>query len=128
MCAKGGNMRSKWITHKGERIFFADLSGLGRHLDAFREELMEAETVAYQQPEGSLLVLTDVRDTVLSSEVMDFAKESAARVTKYIRKEAIIGMAGVRQVLLDAVSRFSGRHFATFDNVEAAKDWLVSEN
>ncbi|MFN2269221.1 MAG: hypothetical protein ACK2US_00185 [Anaerolineae bacterium] len=121
-------MRSKWITHKGERIFFADLSGLGRHLDAFREELMEAETVAYQQPEGSLLVLTDVRDTVLSSEVMDFAKESAARVTKYIRKEAIIGMAGIRQVLLDAVSRFSGRHFATFDNVEAAKDWLVSEN
>jgi hypothetical protein len=72
--------------------------------------------------------LTDVRDTVLSSEVMDFAKESSARVTKYIRKEAVIGVAGIRQVLLDAVSRFSGRQFATFDNLEAAKDWLVSKS
>lgn len=89
---------------------------------------MEAETVAYQQPESSLLVLTDVRDTVLSSEVMDFAKESSARVRKYIRREAIIGMSGIRQILLDAVSRFSGRRFATFDTIEAAKDWLVSGN
>ncbi|MBN1979062.1 MAG: hypothetical protein JW918_16800 [Anaerolineae bacterium] len=121
-------MRSRWITYKGERIFFADLSGLGRHPDAFREELMEAEALAHQQPEGSLLVLTDVRDTVLSSEVMDFAKESSARMTKYIRKEAIIGMAGIRHVLLDAVSRFSGRQFAAFDDIEAAKDWLVSDN
>ena len=120
-------MKSQWITHKGERIFLADLSGLGRRPDAFREELTEAETVACQQPEGSLLVLTDVRDTVLSSEVMDFAKESSARTKKYIRKEAIIGVAGIRQVLLAAVSRFSGRQFAAFDDIEAAKDWLVSE-
>lgn len=121
-------MRSRWITHKGEQIFFADLSGLGRHPDAFREELIEAEAVASQQPEGSVLVLTDVRDTVLFSEVMDFAKESSARMAKYIRKEAIIGMSGIRQVLLDAVSRFSGRQFATFDDIEAAKDWLVNGN
>jgi hypothetical protein len=121
-------MRSRWITHKGERIFFADLSGLGRHPDAFQEELIEAETIGSQQPEGSLLVLTDVRDTILSSEVMDLAKESSARMTKYIRKEAIIGVTGIRQILLDAVSRFSGRHFATFDDIEAAKDWLVNSN
>lgn len=121
-------MRSKWITHKGERIFFVDLSSFGRHPDAFREELTEVEAIAYQQLEGSLLVLTDVRDTVVSSEVMDFAKESSARMRKYIRKEAIIGVSGIRHVLLDAVSRFSGRRFATFDDVEAAKDWLVSDN
>jgi hypothetical protein len=121
-------MKSKWITHKGERIFFVDLSDFGRRPDVFREELMEAEAVAYQEPDGSLLVLTDVRDTVVSSEVMDFAKESSARMTKYIRKEAIIGVSGIRQVLLDAVSRFSGRHFAVFDDVEAAKDWLVSDD
>lgn len=121
-------MRSKWVTHKDERIFFVDLSGLGRHPDAFREELVQVEAVARQQPEGSIRVLTDVRDTVLSSEVMDFAKESSARMTKYICKEAIVGVSGVRQVLLDAVSRFSGRQFATFDDIEAAKDWLVSSN
>jgi hypothetical protein len=121
-------VRSKWVIHEGERIFFVDLSGLGRHPDAFREELVEVEAVARQRPEGSILVLTDVRDTILSSEVMDFAKESSARMTKYICKEAIVGVSGVRQVLLEAVSRFSGRQFATFDDIEAAKDWLVGAN
>jgi len=121
-------MRSKWVTHEGKRLFFVDLSGLGRHPAAFREELVEVEAVAHQQPEGSILVLTDVRDTVLFSEVMDLAKESSARMAKYIRKEAIVGMSGIRQVLLDAVSRFSGRQFAAFDDIEAAKDWLVSDN
>ncbi|MBN1812830.1 MAG: hypothetical protein JXA14_13425 [Anaerolineae bacterium] len=120
-------MKSKWITHKGERIFFVDLSSFGRHPDAFREELVGVEAVAYQQPEGSLLVLTDVRDTVVSSEVMNVAKESSARTAKYIRKEAILGMSGIRQVLLDAISRFSGRQFAAFDDIETAKDWLVSD-
>jgi hypothetical protein len=121
-------MKSRWTTHKGERIFFVDLSSLGRHPDAFREELTEVEAVARQQPENSVLALTDVRDTVLSSEVMDFAKASAARMAKYVRKDAIVGVSGIRRVLLDAVSRFSGRQFATFDDVEAAKDWLASSN
>jgi len=121
-------MKSKWITHKGKRIFFVDLLGFGRQSAALREELMQAEAVAYQQPGGSLLVLTDVRDTILSSEVMDFVKESSARATKHVRKEAIIGITGIRQVLLDAVSRFSGQQFATFDDVEAAKDWLVDDD
>jgi hypothetical protein len=119
-------MRSRWITHKGERVFFADLSGLGRHPDAFYEELRQAESVTLQQPEGSLLILTDVRDTVLSSEVMAFAKESSARTAKLVRKEAIIGISGIRQVLLEAISRASGRQFATFDDIEEAKDWLVN--
>jgi hypothetical protein len=123
-----GMMKSRWITYKGKRIFFVDLSGFGRHPDALREELVQAEAAAYREPEGSLLVLTDVRDTILSSEVMDFVKQSSARATKHIRKEAIIGMTGIRQVLLDAVSRFSGRRFTVFDDVEVAKDWLVSED
>jgi hypothetical protein len=121
-------MKSKWITHKGKQIFFVDLSGFGRQSDALQEELMQAEAVACQQPEGSLLVLTDVRDTILSSEVMDFVKESAARAAKYVRKEAITGITDMRQVLLDAVSRFSGRQFAAFGDVEVAKDWLVGDD
>jgi hypothetical protein len=121
-------MRSKWITHKGKRIFHIDLSGLGRNGEAFRKELLEAEAVTCQQPEDSLLVLTDTRDTVVSSEVMSIAKEGSARTTKYVRKTAVIGVTGVRQVLLDAVSRFSGQQFATFDDIETAKDWLVSDD
>jgi hypothetical protein len=37
-------------------------------------------------------------------------------------------MSGIRRILLDAVSRFSGRQFAAFDDVNEAEDWLVSES
>jgi hypothetical protein len=57
---KGGDMRSRWIVHEGERILFVDLSGFGRHPDAFREELTEVEAEVYQQLEGSLRVVRSV--------------------------------------------------------------------
>lgn len=75
---------------------------------------------------NSLLVLTDVRDTVLSSEAVSIGKESSAQTTKHVRKTAVIGISGFRKVLIDAVSRFSGQRFALFDDVGGAKDWLVS--
>ena len=121
-------MKSGWIIHKEKQIFHIDLSGFGRDTDAFRKELMAAESVTCQQPAGSLAVLTDVRDTVASSEVMNLAKESSGRTTKYVRKTAVIGVTGIRRVLLDAVSRFSGQQFAAFDDIEAAKDWLASDD
>jgi hypothetical protein len=119
-------MKSKWIAHRGKRIFHIDLSGLGRNIDAFREELAAAESVTSQQPEDSLLVLTDIRDTVVSSEAMNVAKQSSARTTKHICRTAVLGVTGIRKILLDAVSRFSGQRFEVFGDIEAAKDWLVS--
>lgn len=119
-------MKSRWIDHKGKRIFHIDLSGLGRNADAFQEELAAAESVTIQQPGDSLLVLTDIRDTVVSSEAMNVAKQSSARTTGHICKTAVLGVMGIRKILLDAVSRFSGQRFEAFDDIEAAKDWLVS--
>ncbi len=118
-------MKSKWITHTGKRIFHIDLSDLQTDVDAWRTELDEASAITRQQPKNSLLVLTDVRGTVMSSEVVSIAKESSAETTKYVRKTAVIGISGFRKVLIDAVSRFSGQRFAIFEDVEEAKDWLV---
>ena len=119
-------MKSKWITHAGKSIFHIDLSDFWTDADALRTELDEASAITCQQPEDSLLVLTDVRGTVLSSEVLNIGKESSAKTTKHVRKTAVLGISGFRKVLLDAVSRFSGQSFAVFEDAEEAKDWLVS--
>jgi hypothetical protein len=116
-------MKSRWITHAGKSIFHIDLSDFWTDVDALKAELDEASAITCQQPENSLLVLTDVRGTVLSTEVLNIGKESSARTTKHVHKTAVLGISGFRKVLLDAVSRFSGQCFAVF---EEAKDWLVS--
>jgi len=118
-------MKSKWIEHKGKNIFFIDISGFQMDTKGFKAELDEAAAITTQQPENSVLVLTDIRSTVVSKEAVGIAKDSSAQTTKYVRKTAVLGVEGFRKVLLDAVSRFSGQKIVTFDDVEKAKDWLV---
>jgi hypothetical protein len=43
-----------------------------------------------------------------------------------VHKTAILGITGARRALLDIVVRFSGMQVVPFDDVQKAKDWLVS--
>ncbi len=118
-------MKSTWITHRGEKIFYIDLSDFQLDHKAFIEELGTAEVTTCLQPENSLLVLTDLNNTVVSPEAMRFAKESSGRTMKHVRKTAVVGITGMQKFLLGAVSRFSGQRFSVFDDIEKARDWLV---
>jgi len=118
-------MQSEWITHKGKRIFYSNLSGFHTDVTALGAEIDESDTVICQQPENSILVLVDVRGSVGSTEVVQLFKDSSIRTKKYVRKTAVIGISGFRKVLLDAITRFSGRNATTFDDLDAAKDWLA---
>jgi hypothetical protein len=96
-------------------------------IESFKAELDAASAITMQQPENSVLVLTDIRGTVLTREAVSIAKDSSAQTTKFVYRTAILGIEGFRKVLLDAVSRFSGQKIVTFDDINEAKDWLVSQ-
>ena len=119
-------MRSEWQTHKGKRFMYANCSNLGVDVDQLTAELDAADAMIVQEPENSVLVLTDVRGLVGSNEAIAIFKVSATRTQKYIRKSAVIGVGGaIRRLLVEAVSRFSGQPLVTFEDLERAKDWLV---
>ncbi len=118
-------MQSEWITHKGKRIFFSNLSGFHTDVAALGAELDGAGDAICQQPENSVLVLVDIQNTVGSTQVVQLLKNSSLRTKKHVRKTATIGVSGFRKVLLDAINRFSGRNVTLFDDLDAAKDWLV---
>ena len=101
-------MKSKWIFYKGVKILYADYSGFKNDAAALKIENDGVDAVVCQQAPGSVLCISDVRDTVASSEAMAIIKNSAKRTNPYVRKQAVIGVTGVRRVLADAVVRFSG--------------------
>ena len=41
-------------------------------------------------------------------------------------RHAIIGVTGIQKILARAVARFSGEELVLFDDIDEAKDWLVS--
>jgi hypothetical protein len=121
-------MTHTWITHKEKRILYSDFANFGADVEGLRADIEAGNQLIGQEPENSVLVLVDLRNTVISIEAAQILKESAASTKKYARKTALIGITtGFRKVLLDAAIRFSGRHMVALDDVEKAKDWLVEE-
>lgn len=120
-------MKSKWITYKGKQIIYGDYSGFGRDTQALQDENDAADAVVCQMPEDSVLSITDVRDTDGTLEAIDILRRSSARTSRYIHKQAVIGVTGVRRILADGIARFSGQNMMYFDDIEEAKEWLVSD-
>jgi hypothetical protein len=119
-------MKSCWINHKGKQIFYMDFTGLGQDIASVKAEINAANEIIKQQPEGSILGLTDMRGTTASSEAAELFRTSGVMIRKYFKKQAIVGMSGgFRAVIFQAVNRVIGAEGKLFDDIEPAKDWLV---
>lgn len=118
-------MKSHWDTHRGTRFFHFDLSGFGDDDKGVIEECDAADAVIMAEPLNSVLILNDVRDSVGSMEVVKHLQLSAERSSPYIARAAVVGVSGIKSILLQVVSRFSKHPIVPFDDFEEAKNWLV---
>lgn len=119
-------MRSKWISHQDRPIFLQDFSDHGLlDTDAVREELKLVEEIVIAQPQNSVLVLADFRNTQISKDLMDLMVASSNLTKDHVKKTAVLGVFGTKRILADALVRFTGQPLHFFDNEEKAKDWLV---
>ncbi len=118
-------MKSAVEIYKGKRIFFARYD----HMDLaeLQSEIAEVKTYMAQNIiKEDMLVLVDTTATLVSPEILKLFKEMSANSSQYKTKTAIVGMSGPRRVFLDIVSKFSKSSFMPFEEIEKAKDWLVS--
>lgn len=124
-------MKSHWITHKGKQILYCDYSNFKiADFSAFKNELNQAVAVIVEQPEGTLLAITDVRGSVGSPQVVDALKEAALVTAKHMHKQAVVGVSGLKKVLFDAIIRISRQPAKAFGDtdLEEAKDWLAEKD
>jgi len=115
----------KFITHQGKKILHIDFTN--SRPDEVLQIIERAKEVIKTQPLGSLLTLTDSSGTQFDETVTAKMKEYAAHNKPYVRAGAAVGITGLRKIIFGAILLFSKRNLATFDTVEAAKDWLVKQ-
>ena len=121
-------MKSRWIEHKGTRIFYVDLTNFGSDSAALREEAQAIIALVTQQPENSVRALSNTQGTVGTAENLAILKGIVTRTSRFVRRRAVVGVSGVRKALVDAVNRATGgKHFSPFADEQSAKDWLVGE-
>lgn len=120
-------MRSQWIEHKGKKIFYQDFSKLFFNSSAVKVELEEVQKIVKAQPKDSVLVLTDMRDTNVGSDLLPAMNAASAATKDHVRKTAVLGVTGIKRKLADLLSALTGQPLKYFDDIELAKKWLVED-
>ncbi len=115
-------MAVNWIEYKGKEILFIDYRGL--RWEKQLEMLELAEKIILERKEG-VLILVDTTDAATSPEFMARMKEGGKRIKLFVEKQAVVGIKGLKGILLDAYNRITGSTLRAFPTQEKAKEWLV---
>lgn len=120
-------MRSQWIEYHGKQIFYQDFSKLFFNSTAVKTELEEVQKIVKAQPKGSVLVLTDMRDTNVGSDLLPAMNAASTATKDYVRKTAVLGVTGAKRKLADLLTALTGQPLKYFDDMDSAKHWLTEE-
>ncbi len=117
--------RIQFIQHKGKKILHLDLSGA--KVTEVIQLIREATPVIAAQPEKSIRTLTDVTNMKFDSGATEALKQFTRHNKPYVIAGAVVGVTGLKQIIYNAVLKFSGRNIVAFDTLEQAKDWLATQ-
>lgn len=117
--------RVQFIQHKGKKILhlnFADCKA-----DEVLQVIEMSKATIRTQPPASVFTLTDVTNTAFNSAISDAMKEFVIHNKPYVVAAGVVGVTGLKQIIYNAVMRFSGRKLTAFDSLAEAKDWLAAQ-
>jgi len=112
--------------HKGWDIMIVDLSRCENQEQGIAALEKGEQTIKNQAPKSVLLV-TNVGDLRYDVNGVEAMKNYSNSITPYVKASTVIGVGGIKRVILRTITRLTGRNIMPFDNVEAAKDWLVDQ-
>ncbi len=118
--------RVRIIEHRGKRIVYHDFTSITDTAEALAAIHCSPEMVR-KEPAGTALTLTNVEGSRFNKVILDALKEIMVANRPHVKAAALTGLSGLQRVAYVAVSQLTGRRLPTFDTVEAAKDWLVSQ-
>lgn len=118
--------RTRFVEHRGAEILLYDFAGLDDVEEGLRV-VQAARPRILGRPPGSVRTLVNVRDARFDTRIARALQDLARHNKPFVLASAVVGLAGLQRVILQAVMRATGRTFATFDDVEQAKDWLAAQ-
>jgi hypothetical protein len=117
--------RVQFIQHKGKQILHLDFTQAKS--DEVLVAIKTAKGVIAKQPGKSVRTLTDVTNMNFNAESTQALKEFASHNAPYVTAAAVVGITGLKQIIYNAVIKFSGRNLVAFDTPDLAKEWLVKQ-
>jgi hypothetical protein len=116
--------RVRFVRHREKTVLIQDYSNL-RPGPEFIELIRKTRKLIDSQPFHSVLTLVDATNSVFDAEVLVVLKDFVKANTPYIRYTAVVGITGLKEVGLMAVTKVAGRPIQTFSTREEALDFLA---
>ncbi len=121
-------MSVQWKEHQGKTYLSIDYRGCSTQqdmIDTFEQQVTEMRAVSAAG--GRTLVLSNFEGTKVGSELLDRIKQAGKeRGQQSLGKNAILGISGLKNILLKGFIAYTGLHnVKPFDDEAAALDWLV---
>ena len=117
-------MKVQWITHKGKKILFSDYSNVKNQDELF--EIMKESLRMQDETTDKILGLVDMTNASVGPEFMKEAKEQGKSQLHKRDKSAVLGITGLKAMLLKGYNLFSGDSAKPFATKEEALDYLCS--
>lgn len=86
--------------------------------------LREAIELVKGQSRNSVLLLTNVSNTVYDMSIVPVVKDYVVSNTPYIRASAVVGVDGIKKAIFSTLRFLTLHEINQFDTVQEAKDWL----
>ena len=112
------------INHKGKKIGVVDTSGATP--EQVLPYLEDAQKKISTMPPATVLVLTDVTNTVYNKVTSDAFGVFAKKNSPYVKASAVVGADGLRAVYVTLVNTLTKREIKACKDRAEAMDWLVS--
>lgn len=77
---------------------------------------------------GSVCVISNLEGMHFNNRIRDMFTEFTKGNKNYVKASAIIGATGLQTFMINGINKVTGRKLKSFDNLQLAKDWLVSQN
>ena len=114
-------MAVKWIEYKGKQILYVDFRKLYEEQVLANDELF---IKFVRESPTRVLVLANVEGAAISS--LEKIKEASKKeVTPKVAKSAIVGITGLKDILLRAYNTFTGSSAHPFATEQEAMEWLI---
>ena len=115
--------RMKWITYKGKEILLDDYSNIMP--EQFAPLIQQITNLTFQSGKKDILLNVDVTGAFANKEAINAFSESGKKSKILLKKTAVVGITGVKKILLNIVNKFTGLSAKPVSTLEAAKEWLI---
>lgn len=109
-------------------MLLIDLSGFANALDSL-PYIMEARDIVGTQSHKSVYCLVDVSESRFNVDVVEALKDLAIHNQPFVIASAVIGVTGLKRVILEGVVKVTGRtNLKPLPSREAAFGWLAAQS